>query len=164
METTLKLEVYRRLDNRLEGLSDESPRALELHYRRKDALREILDSEPLIQVTDWGDTDDTNPHELVEIALGAASTAAIQYVIVPGVKWLGRKLVEKAIDTALSELTKAIVAKLRPKQEAKEILDFTVNLPDGTQIIVDTPDRNSSITIHFSDGEVQSINYSTHST
>ena len=71
-----------------------------------------------IRVTNWGDTDDSRPHEFVEIALSGAATTVFQYAIVPGVKWLGLKLAEKAVDTALGEFTKAIVAKLRPKQEA----------------------------------------------
>ncbi len=160
MNTTLKLGVYRRLDHRFEGLSDDSPRALELHIRRKDALHEVFDSDPVIRVTDWGETDDTNSHEFVEVALGAAATAVLQYAIVPGVKWLGSKLAEKAIDTALSELAKVIVAKLRPKQEAKELLDFIIKLPDGTEIAVDPPDRFATITINFADGSVQSLEYS----
>ena len=38
MNINLKLGVYRRLDNRAEGLGDDSPRAIELHNRRKKAL------------------------------------------------------------------------------------------------------------------------------
>ena len=52
MNSSITLGVYRRLDNRFEGLSDDSPRALELHNRRKDALHAVLDVEPNIQVTD----------------------------------------------------------------------------------------------------------------
>jgi hypothetical protein len=159
MDTVIKLGVYRRLDNRFEGLSDDSPRALELHNLRKDALHAVFDPDPRIRVREWGDTDDTRPHEFVEIALGAAATAAFKYAIVPGVKWLGLKLAEKTVDTALSELAKAIVAKLRPKQEAKELLDFTLTLPDGTQISVDPPDRYATITINFADGVIQSLEY-----
>ncbi len=160
MDISVTLEVYRRLDNRFEDLSDDSPRALELHNRRKDAMHAVFDSDPVIRVSDWGDTDDSRPHELVEVALGAAATAAFQYAIIPGIKWLGSKLAEKAVDTALGELAKAIVAKLRPKQEAKELLDFIIKLPDGTQIAVDPPDRNATITINFADGSVQSLEYS----
>src|SRR5438094_8412917 len=42
------LQVPRRLDNRLEGLPDNSPRAIELHNLRKLAVHEILDGSP-----DW---------------------------------------------------------------------------------------------------------------
>jgi len=157
--SSITLGVYRRLDNRFEGLSDDSPRALELHYRRKDALHTVLDGDPNIIVKAWGDTDDPHPHEWVELIVGVVATPVFQYMIVPGVKWLGLKLAEKAVDTALSELATALVAKLRPKQEAKQLLDFTITLPDGTRIAVDPPDRNATITINFADGTLQSIEY-----
>ena len=159
MNINLKLGVYRRLDYRAEGLGDDSPRALELHNLRKRALHEVFDHEPNIQVIDWGNTDDEHPHEFVELVLSIAGSAAFQYVIVPGVKWLGNKLAEKAIDAAVIELVKAIVARLRPKQEEKQILDFALKLPDGTVIAVDPPDRYGTVRIQFSDGSIQSIEY-----
>jgi hypothetical protein len=159
MNSIITLGVYRRLENRFEGLSDDSPRALELHNRRKDALHAAFDGDPILQITDWGATDDSRPHEYVEVLLGAAATAVFQYAIVPGVKWLGLKLVEKAVDTALGELAKAVVAKLRPKQDAKQLLDFHITLPDGTRIAVDPPDRDATIRINFADGTLQSLEY-----
>ena len=159
MTSSITVGVYRRLDNRFEGLSDDSPRALELHNRRKEALHDAFDGDPVIRVTNWGETDDSHPHEFVEVALSATATAVFQYAIVPGVKWLGLKLAEKAIDTALGELAKAIVAKLRPKQEAKQLLDFSIKLPDGTTVAVDPPDRYATITINFADGALQSLEY-----
>jgi len=151
--------VYRRLDNRFEGLSDDSPRALELHIRRKDALHAALGGDSGIRVVDWGEANDSRPHEYVEVVLGAAASAVFQYVIVPGVKWLGIKLAEKAVDTALSEIAKVIVARLRPKQESKQLLDFRIQFPDGTVISVDPPDRLARITINFANGTVQSLDY-----
>ena len=160
MDVRLTLAVFRRLDNRFEGLSDDSPRALELHNRRKEALHDAFDGDLVIRVTNWGKTDDARPHEEVDVDLVVQAAAAVfHYAIVPGVKWLGLKLAEKGIDTALGEIAKAIVAKLRPKQEAKELLDFVLTLPDGTKIAVDPPDRSATITINFKDGSVQSLEY-----
>jgi hypothetical protein len=159
MNCSIRLVAVRRLDNRFEGLSDDSPRALELHNRRKNALHAVFDSDPVIKVTDWGKTDDSRSHESVEVLLGAAATAVFRYAIVPGVKWLGLKLAEKAVDTTLSEFAKAVVAKLRPKQEAKQLLDFFLKLPDGTQIAVDPPEGSATIRINFADGAVQSLEY-----
>jgi len=51
---TLTLGVFRRLDNRFEGLSDDSPRALELHNRRRDALHEVFEVSTSVAVVDWG--------------------------------------------------------------------------------------------------------------
>jgi hypothetical protein len=160
MDKSIILGVYRRLDNRAEGLGDDSPRALELHNLRKDALHEVFDSDPAIRVADWGDTDDIRPHEFVEIVLGATVTSVFRYAIIPGVKWLGKKLAEKAIDATLSEAVKTIFSRLRPKQESKQLLNFVLKLPDGTQIAVDPPDRNATLTIHFADGSIQSAEFS----
>lgn len=159
MKNTINLGVYRRLDNRLEGLSDDSPRAIELHNRRKEALHNILESVENIEVTDWGRTDDSDPHEFVELTIGAIATATLSYIIVPGVKFIAEKLAEKAIDEGASELAKWIISKFRSKQESKEILDFQIRFPDGTFISVDPPDGNAEIRISFSDGSVSGINY-----
>jgi len=159
MEASLVLGVYRRADDRFDGQGDDSLRDLKLHNLRKDALHEVLDSDPDIRVTNWGKTNDAGPHEFVEIAISAAAGAALQYAIVPGVKWLGRKLAEKAVDTALGELAQAVLSKLRRKQEEKELLDINIKLPDGTWISVDPPDRYATMTIHFADGSIESLEY-----
>lgn len=160
MSDVVLLGVYRRLDNRFENLADDSPRALELHNRRRDALHSVFDDISEIEVRNWGETDDAKPHEFVELSLAGVAGLVFTYAIVPGVQWLGKKLAEKAVDTALSELAKTIVAKLRPKQEAKQLLDFQITFPDGTQISVDPPDRAATIKITFKDGKVSSLNYS----
>jgi hypothetical protein len=158
MTVALRLGVYRRLDNRFEGQSDDSPRALELHVRRKNALHAALDGAPGLHVVDWGDTDDSESHEFVELIVGFAG-AAFTYAVVPSLLWLGKKLAEKAVDTAASEATKALISRLFAKQKTKEILDFVITLPDGTRISFDPPDRYATIHITFSDGKVDSINY-----
>lgn len=106
-----------------------------------------------------GDTDDTETHEWVELTLVAIATAAFKYAVVPAVKWLGEKLLEKAVDAAVGEAAKAVITKLFPKQQAKQLLDFTITLPDGTNIRVNPPDGAASVTISFKDGSVQSLNY-----
>lgn len=118
-----------------------------------------MDNEKSIQVFDWGYTDDSQPHEFVEITLGALAPAAFTYVLVPGLRYVAAKLAEKTSDQAASELAKWLIAKLRPKQELQEILDFQIRLPDGTTIQVDPPGRYARISIAFSDGTVSSITY-----
>src|SRR2546429_7702673 len=88
MLSEIKLGVYRRLDNRFEGLSDDSPLALELHNRRKSALHDVLDGEKSIEVLDWGHTDDKQSHELVELILISLAPAVFTYAIVPGLKYV----------------------------------------------------------------------------
>ena len=157
---TIILGVYRRLDNRFEGLPDDSPRGLELHNRRKEALHEVFGAGTDIQVINWGNTDDTRSHEYVELLIAALATPTFEHVVVPGLKFLAQKLAEKAVDEGVSELVKAVVAKLRRPQEEKKILDFSLSLPDGTIINVDPPDRDATIRIQFKDGKLESINYS----
>ena len=159
MSNSLTLGVYRRLDNRLADLPDDGPLALELHIRRRDALHAAFDTESGIEVMNWGGTDDANSHEFVELSLAGVAGAVFTYAVVPGITWLGKKLAEKAVDTAMSELAKIVVAKLRPKQDAKQVLDFAITLPDGTRIVVDPADRSASISISFKDGKVASFNY-----
>ncbi|MCU0291214.1 MAG: hypothetical protein MUF10_04390 [Thermoanaerobaculaceae bacterium] len=159
MDKTIALSVFRRLDNRAEGLSDESPRALELHNWRRDALHAAFDADSSIQVLSWGETDSAQPHELVHLTLTAAA-AVLRFADVPGLQWLGARLAEKAVDTALGELAQAVVSRLRPRQEAKQMLDFTIVLPDSTSITVDPPDGSANITIRFVGGAVESVVYS----
>jgi len=119
----------------------------------------FLDGNSAIRVEHWGATDDSRPHEYVELLLSAATPAVFEYAIVAGVTWLGLKLAEKAFDTGVSEAIKSLVARLITKQETKQILDFMSQLPDGTRITVDPPDRSATIEIHFADGSLQSVEY-----
>lgn len=160
MGAQIELGVYRRLDNRPEGLSDDSPRALELHNRRKAALHDVLDGQEAPAVLDWGDTDDTTPHEYVEVIV-AIGAAALKYAIVPGLKFVAEKLAEKAADEGTSRVVMWFISKLRPKQEADEILDFLIRMPDGTQIHVDPPGENAEIRLSFADGTLSSMVYGT---
>src|SRR4029453_3085455 len=131
------LEVYRRLDNRAENLPDDSQRALDLHNMRKHALHKALDNQSGVVVMDWGQTDDSQPHELVTLILGAAGAAFVTGVVVPAAHYIGQKLAEKAVDEGTSTLMKWIATKLVPQQQAKRLLDFTVTSPDGTTVRCD---------------------------
>lgn len=154
----VNLRVYRRLDNRLEGLSDNSSRAHELHDRRKTALHEVLDRETNVKVTDWGLTDDFKAHESVEIMLEAVASA-FTIAVEPGLRYVAVILAEKAVDAACAEIAKWLIAKLRPKQESKEILDFQINLPDGNSIQVYPQDEDAEITIRLKNGRTVAVHY-----
>ena len=158
LEKLIRIGIYRRLDNRSEGFDDDSPRALELHRLRRDALHSALDSDPDLQVLDWGQTDDVRSHEYVELFLTSVAPA-FHYLVVPGLIWLGGKLAEKLIDEAVSEFVKSLIAKLWPKQESKEIQDIRLQLPDGTSIRLDPPDMGGALSVFFKDGSVQSVKY-----
>ena len=95
----------------------------------------------------------------MELVIGLVGPPVFKYAIVPGLKFLGQKLAEKAVDEASSELVKTVVSWLRPKQESKEILDLTITMPDKTVIRVDPPDGSATIQIQFADGKVESVTY-----
>jgi hypothetical protein len=59
--------------------------------------------------------------------------------IVPGLQFVGEKLLEAAVDPGVGEFVKGLISRLRHKQEAKQVLDFRITLPDGTTVAVDPP-------------------------
>jgi hypothetical protein len=154
-----KLWVYRRLDNRSKGLPDDSPLALELHNRRKSALHDALDHGDGWRVTEWGNTDDTRPHEWVELVLAAISSPQVQALAIPALAFIGRELTKSAVSTTAAEGVKALIARLRPKQDKKEILDFSIHLPDGTRISCYPKEGDAELNVTLRDGRVLSINY-----
>jgi hypothetical protein len=133
----VELSVYRRLDNRSEGLPDDSPRAIELHKRRGEALHEAVAEVEGWKIQSWGLTDDGQPHELVELIIAVSSNPHIQTVLISGATWVTVELMKAGIDAFAGETVKALLARLIPKQKEQKILDFTITLPDGTVIRVD---------------------------
>ena len=159
MENNITLGVYRRTYDPPAGVPGDQAKDLELHNLRKEALHEVLDNQQIAQVYDWGFANDSRPHEFVEIFLGGMVTTVITPMIIAGLKELGTKLGEKAIDEATSAFVKWIISKLIKKQKEKKISDFSIKLNDGTFLKIDPPDRTSEITISFANGEVASVRY-----
>src|SRR5262249_32737898 len=125
MDELIRLGVYRNLDNRKEGLPDDSPRAKELHRLRAVSLHDIFDSVPGAKVVDWGATDASEPHEFVELLLSftqwvmqpthlhAASATALE---------IGKLLGTAAVGESVKEGVKWLFEKCRKKQQAREIM------------------------------------------
>ena len=130
MTTGLELVVFRRLDNRLMGLPDDSPEAWDLHRRRAEALHEAFDAGGPVEVVDWGKevADEKSTHESVELLLAMAAPVVWNKVLQPGLIYLAQKLGEKLVDEASSGAVAWVIGKLRPKQESKKILDFEVTV------------------------------------
>lgn len=109
---------------------------------RKAALHDVLDvlnaQQTGIQVQSWGDTDDSKPHEWVEIIINVGqallASAAFTHVVVPSLKAVGEKLAEKAVDEGTSEFVKWLVSKLKLKQEEKQILDVSITVKAGATV------------------------------
>ena len=145
---------------RLEPWNDEPPRNREFHGLRSSALHRALDNSPLWRVDDWGETDDDEPHEFVELVVTLVSNPAFQAVALPAVGYVGGKLVEAALDVAVLEPFKEFIGRLIGRQKKEQIYDFQVRLPDGTWVQVDPGERDSKITINTSQGVVTSVDYS----
>lgn len=116
----VELSVYRRLDNRSEGLPDDSPRAIELHKRRADALHETLAEVDGWRIESWGLTDDVQPHELVDLIIAVASNPHVQTVLISGATWLTVELMKAGVDAFAGETVKALIARLIPKQKEQK--------------------------------------------
>lgn len=157
--TELGLTVWRRLDNRNEGLPDDSPRAKELHLLRAEALHQAFDAPGPLQVVQWGDTDDEQAHESVELVLAAAAPVVWDKVLQPGLAYIGKKLGEKLADKASSGAVAWLIGKLRPKQESKKIFDYTVTLPSGVRITGEPLEKGGAIRITMPGGEVTKIEF-----
>lgn len=157
----ITLGVFRRMDNRTEGLPDGSPEALELHRQRREALHEVFDKEKGMEVLEWGGANDDVAHELVTLALAVKGPLAVDRGLPSFIKELGEKLAGAGVDKTWTGASQWLVAKLWPKQKEKKILDFHIQLPGGARIKVDPPDSGEMVTISFQDGRVIMIEYGT---
>lgn len=127
-------------------MSDDSQRALELHIRRRDALHEAMSGVEGWTVESWGDTNDTQPHELVDLIIVIASNPHVQTALVSGATGASLELVKAGLGEFASETVKALLDRLIPKQKEQKILDFSITLPDGTFIRVN-PNSEVNVTV-----------------
>jgi hypothetical protein len=72
---------------------------------------------------------------------------AVEHVLVSGAQLLADKLVDLGVDAASAAGAKCLFSRLRPKQEAKEVFDFQIALPDDGWIQVEPPERGSTVEI-----------------
>jgi hypothetical protein len=153
MGEQIRLHVYRRLDNRLEGLPDDSPRALELHNERRDALVEALDGRPDMRVLDWGETKDTQSHELVELVVEVITNPAVTEVASVALGWLATRIKDAVGDVAVDGI-KRLIQRLLPQQKRRRILDFDIKLPNGARVTVQPHDDHAEIQVTTSPDSV----------
>jgi hypothetical protein len=153
MGEQIRLSVYRRLDNRLEGLPDDSPRALELHNERRDALVEALDGPQDMRVLDWGQTKDTQSHELVELVVEVITSPAVTGVASAALGWLATRIKDAVSDVAVDGI-KGLIQRLLPQQKRRRIRDFNIELPNGARVTVYPHDDHAEITVSTSPDSV----------
>jgi hypothetical protein len=126
----IQLFVYRRLDNRSEGQSDQSPQAFELHLMRKEALHDALGGVDGLEV-DWREADDTKSHELALLFVSAALNPHVHTVAIAGLTWAGAELAKAGIGEVAKQAVNAVISRLILKQKEGKILNFYLRLPGG---------------------------------
>ncbi len=141
----IQLFVYRRLDNRFEGLPDDSARAYELHLLRKEALHEALGGVEGLSV-DWGDADDTKSHELAELLVFVAPH--VHTAVVAGMTLFAAEFAKATISELAKKAAGAVIERLIPEQKKGRILNFMMRLPGGFMINVS---RESEVSVSQGD-------------
>jgi hypothetical protein len=142
---TIELGVYRVRGWELDTKQDDEKIALEFHDLRKDSLHEILDSQNEIEIKNWGDTDDQQPHEFVTIVVGIVAPAVANHVVIPVLKKVFEKIADKAVDTVFEKAVSWIVSKFKKKQDEKKIGEFQVTLPGGAIITITNAKQGDKI-------------------
>lgn len=141
----IQVGVFRIFGNELENPVEDNKVALQLHNNRKQALHDVFDNQKDVEVSDWGQTDDSQPHEFVTIAIGIGATALTNHVLIPAAKYIFEKIADKAIDTVLEKSVSWILSKFKKKQKEKKIGRFEIRLPNGTVLFVDNPEQGGKI-------------------
>lgn len=148
MNEKLHLSVYRPFDYpETEGFAPpDSPLALKSHYQRREALRDAFDGVDGWTVEDWGNTKDSQAHELVELTLAVLVNPQFQAIAVPALTYVGNLLAMAAVGAAMSEAVKTLIARLSTKQKEKKIADYIITLPKGHSIRCDPNVEDVDIT------------------
>jgi hypothetical protein len=148
LNENLELSVYRPFDNPETQSFDppNSPRALKSHYQRRDALQDALDGVGGWDVKDWGDTNDSEAHELVELTLEVLKNPQFQAIAVPALNYVGDILATAAVGAAMAEAVKTLIARLWPRQKEKKVADCLITLPNGPSISCDPVVAGGAIT------------------
>jgi len=154
----IQIGVFRIFGNELEQPLNDNEVALQLHNNRKQSLHDVFDNQKEIEVLDWGQTDDSQPHEFVSIAIGIGATALTNHVLIPAAKYIFEKIADKAIDTALEKSVSWILSKFKKKQKEEKIGRFEIRLPNGVVLFADKPEQGGKIKFTVN-GEWQEVEF-----
>ena len=155
---TISIGILRIFGDELENPVVDSDVALQLHNNRKQSLHDVFDNQQEIEVLDLGQTDDSQPHEFVSIAIGIGATALTNHVLIPTAKFIFEKIADKAVDTALEKSVSWILSKFKKKQEEKKIGRFEIRLPNGVVLFADKPEQGGKIKFTVN-GEWQEVDF-----
>ena len=81
----ISIGIRRILGEELEPPVNDNDVALQLHNNRRQALHDVFDNQTDIEINDWGDTDDSQPHEFVSIAIGIGDAVLTNHVLIPAI-------------------------------------------------------------------------------
>ena len=146
-----KLTVCRRLDNRLEGKDDRSPRALELHRLRAQALHDVLDNDPAFSFSNWEQVDDEKPHEWVEIYgwIGEYGQQ-VSTVAIPALKYIADALLQAGIGAAGVAGIVRLFQKVRKKQIDGYCRNLELHVPNRVDISLHPDEGALTVALHSS--------------
>lgn len=105
---------------------------LELHNMRKNALHNSLENIDGLDIQDWGKTDDTQPHEWVEIII--FGWEIISPVVVPALELFGKELLKAGVSIIAVKTIKKVIQNVSKHQEKEEMKDCNFHLKDGKWI------------------------------
>ena len=158
--TTIKLDVWRDLKNRLEGEPDDGPLAREAHQLRAAALHEDLRE---FEVVSWGDTDDVEPHELVSLTIAILAAPAVKAAIVPAAAFVGGVLsdvVTSTVADGVKYLLSKFARRVRPSAGKttglKPFQNFGIQIPKSASVAVDL---DGVVLVTLASGKSVSISY-----
>jgi hypothetical protein len=146
MDDSIKVGVFRRLDNRDEGLPDDSPRAAELHRLRAAALHEAFDSTPGITVTNWGNTDNPKPHEFVELVL-LLTNPPVLHAVGTATLAVAKVLGSMTLGESVKEGVKWVFERLRKKQEEGKIESAQISIAPTINVRMDAPKYGAKVIV-----------------
>jgi hypothetical protein len=150
----IELSVYRDLENRMRGQPDDGPLARAAHQKRKRALEADL-GDKTFNVVSWGQTKDANPHEMVDLIVAIVTSPPVQAAAVAGAAYVGTVL-SSTFSSLLADGVKHLVGKLVGRMTTKEIQDFSIKLPDGSTVNVQS---NRQVVITITNGKHVSFSF-----
>jgi len=156
-DNTVKIGVYRIFGYDLAMSVPDEDVASEFHAKRKQALHELFGGED-VEVMDWGQTDDSQPHEYIELIVDVGSFVWTNPIVIPVAKWVFEKIADKAVDGGLDKFLSWLLPGMRKKQEEKKIGDVQIKLPNGFEVFVRKPEHGGKIQLS-GDGKVQEISF-----
>ncbi|GAB3572873.1 hypothetical protein [Hymenobacter daeguensis] len=134
-----------------------SPEAWCYHRRRAQALHELFDADPTVNVASWGQTDDqAQTHEYVEMAMQLVAHPPVSAAATAALGFVGAALGSAATDLVKDGL-KYLVKKLWEKNAPAEKFQEVVIHTGGVQVVCRVESTGLKVHIHHAGGSAQAV-------